>query len=82
MKAMRNKEAGVTIAAALVLVVGMGFGRFAFTGLYPLMIVDQQISVEGGSYAASANYAGYLIGALLAALLSGFQAANCAPSQP
>lgn len=26
---MRNKEAGVTIAAALVLVVGMGFGRFA-----------------------------------------------------
>ncbi|WP_448785036.1 YbfB/YjiJ family MFS transporter [Brucella intermedia] len=69
---MRNKkEAGATIAAALVLVVGMGFGRFAFTGLYPLMIADQQISVEGGSYAASANYAGYLIGALLAALLSG-----------
>lgn len=60
-----------TIAAALVLIVGMGFGRFAFTGLYPLMVTDHQISVEGGSYAASANYAGYLIGALLAALLSG-----------
>lgn len=54
-----------------MLVVGMGFGRFAFTGLYPLMVSEQQISVQGGSYAASANYAGYLIGALLAALLSG-----------
>jgi MFS family permease len=35
------------------------------------MVSDEQISVAGGSYAASANYAGYLIGALLAALLSG-----------
>ena len=49
----------------------MGFGRFAFTGLYPLMVAGKQISVEGGSYAASANYAGYLAGALLAALLTG-----------
>lgn len=69
---MQNRsESGATIAAALVLIIGMGFGRFAFTGLYPLMIADGQISVEGGSYAASANYAGYLIGALLAVLLSG-----------
>ncbi|MGZ2506051.1 YbfB/YjiJ family MFS transporter [Rhizobium leguminosarum] len=68
---MRQSETSATFAAAIVLVVGMGFGRFAFTGLYPLMVADQQISVEGGSYAASANYAGYLVGALLAALLSG-----------
>ncbi len=68
---MRQSDTGATIAAAIVLVVGMGFGRFAFTGLYPLMVADLQISVEGGSYAASANYAGYLIGALLAAALSG-----------
>lgn len=69
---MRNTgDVRATIASALVLVIAMGFGRFAFTGLYPMMVVDQQISVEGGSYAASANYAGYLIGALLAALLSG-----------
>lgn len=69
---MRNTaDVRATIASALVLVIAMGFGRFAFTGLYPMMVVDQQISVEGGSYVASANYAGYLIGALLAALLSG-----------
>jgi predicted MFS family arabinose efflux permease len=64
-------ERAATIAATLVLVVGMGFGRFAFTGLYPLMVAERQISIDGGSYAASANYAGYLIGALLAALLTG-----------
>lgn len=68
---MQRSDRAATIAAALVLVVGMGFGRFAFTGLYPLMVADQQISVEGGSYAASANYTGYLVGALLAAALSG-----------
>lgn len=55
------------LAAALVLVIAMSFGRFAFTGLYPAMVAHGQISVEGGSYAASANYAGYLAGALLTA---------------
>lgn len=53
------------LSAALILAVGMGFGRFAFTGLYPLMVRDGVLSVTGGSLAASANYAGYLLGALL-----------------
>jgi MFS family permease len=68
---MPRSERGAALAGAAVLVIGMGFGRFAFTGLYPLMVADHQITVEGGSYAASANYAGYLIGALLVSLLSG-----------
>lgn len=67
---MRQRDAIASLAAALVLVVGMGFGRFAFTGLYPLMVTSGQISVGGGSYAAAANYAGYLVGALLTALLT------------
>jgi MFS family permease len=54
-----------TLAAAIVLAVGMGFGRFAYTGMYPLMVRDGLLSVSTGSLAASANYAGYLIGALL-----------------
>ncbi len=53
-----------SLAAALVLAVGMGFGRFAFTGMYPLMVRDGLLSVSAGSLAASANYAGYLVGAL------------------
>ncbi|ANG99495.1 sugar transporter [Brucella pseudogrignonensis] len=68
---MPQNERLAAIAVALILVVGMGFGRFAFTGLYPLMVTGDQITVEAGSYAASANYAGYLIGALLAGLLTG-----------
>lgn len=67
---MRQRDAIASLAATLVLVVGMGFGRFAFTGLYPLMVTSGQISVDGGSYAAAANYAGYLVGALLTALLA------------
>lgn len=54
-----------TIAAALMLAVGMGFGRFAYTGMYPLMVRDGLLTVSAGSFAASANYAGYLAGALL-----------------
>ena len=65
-----DRDLVATLAATLVLVVGMGVGRFAFTGLYPLMIDEGQLSVSGGSYAASANYAGYLVGALLASVRS------------
>jgi hypothetical protein len=52
------------VAAALVLAVVMGFGRFAFTAVYPLMVHDGLLSVRTGSLAASANYAGYLLGAI------------------
>lgn len=52
------------LAAALALAVAMGFGRFAFTALYPMMIEDGIFGIGGGSMAASANYAGYLVGAL------------------
>lgn len=63
----RSRRLPAAFSAALILAVGMGFGRFAFTGLYPLMVRDGLLSVTGGSLAASANYAGYLLGALLLA---------------
>ena len=53
-----------SLAGALILAVGMGFGRFAFTGMYPLMVKEGVMTVSAGSLAASANYAGYLLGAL------------------
>lgn len=64
------------LAAALLLAIGMGFGRFAFTGLYPLMLDDGLLSLQSGSLAASANYAGYLIGALLLARSGAGQASR------
>lgn len=63
----RAQRLPAALSAALILAVGMGFGRFAFTGLYPLMVRDGLLSVSGGSLAASANYTGYLLGALLLA---------------
>lgn len=51
--------------AALVMAIGMGFGRFAFTAIYPHMIDEGLISLAEGGWAASVNYAGYLLGALL-----------------
>lgn len=52
--------------AALIMAIGMGFGRFAFTAIYPHMVQEGLLDLQGGSLAAAANYAGYLLGALLA----------------
>lgn len=46
------------IDAALIMAIGMGFGRFAFTAIYPHMVEEGVLSLHGGSLAASANYAG------------------------
>lgn len=62
------------LGAAMIMAVGMGFGRFAFTGVYPAMVSESLLTVHEGTWAASANYAGYLIGALVAARLASYQA--------
>jgi MFS family permease len=43
----------------------MGIGRFAFTPLMPLMQEHFGLTLAQGGWLASANYAGYLAGALL-----------------
>lgn len=43
----------------------MGIGRFAFTPLLPMMLADGVVDLPGASFLASANYLGYLVGALL-----------------
>ncbi|MCA8432276.1 YbfB/YjiJ family MFS transporter [Burkholderia seminalis] len=60
-------------AAALACMVGLavvlGVGRFAFTPLLPLMLADGSIGLKAGSWLASANYAGYFVGAVSCAAL-------------
>lgn len=55
-------------AGLIALAVAMGIGRFAFTPLLPMMLADQVVDLHGASWLASANYLGYLVGALLCTL--------------
>ena len=53
------------LAGLLCLAVAMGIGRFAFTPILPMMTLP----VAEGGWLASANYAGYLAGALSAMVI-------------
>ena len=55
----------VALAGAVSLAVAMGIGRFAFTPLLPMMLHDGVIDLHAASWLATANYLGYLVGALL-----------------
>ena len=58
----------VALAGLVALAVAMGIGRFAFTPILPMMLHDGVIDLAGASWLASANYLGYLAGALLCTL--------------
>ncbi|MEO7338778.1 MAG: YbfB/YjiJ family MFS transporter, partial [Caldimonas sp.] len=55
----------IALAGAVALAVAMGIGRFAFTPLLPMMLHDDVVDLHDASWLATANYLGYLIGALL-----------------
>jgi predicted MFS family arabinose efflux permease len=59
----------VALAGFTALAVAMGIGRFAFTPILPMMQQELAISVRAGGWLASANYLGYLLGALSATTL-------------
>lgn len=55
----------VVWAGLIGLAAAMGIGRFSFTPLLPLMQQDAGLSLAQGGWLASANYLGYLIGAVI-----------------
>jgi MFS family permease len=55
------------LRAASGLAAAMGVGRFAYTPLLPVMIAAGRLDARAGAAVAAANYAGYLIGAVLLA---------------
>lgn len=58
----------IAIAGLVALAVAIGIGRFAFTPILPMMLKDGVIDLPGASWLASANYLGYMLGALLCTL--------------
>ncbi|WP_276807959.1 YbfB/YjiJ family MFS transporter [Castellaniella defragrans] len=68
--ASRPSRIPLPLAGLLALAVAMGIGRFAFTPVLPMMQADLGLSLAQGSWLASANYLGYLLGALLVTHLS------------
>jgi MFS family permease len=68
-RADTGSAARVALACMIALAVALGVGRFAFTPLLPLMLHEGTLDLHAGGLLASANYAGYFIGALTCALL-------------
>jgi predicted MFS family arabinose efflux permease len=60
----RRSALTIALAGLIALAVAMGIGRFAFTPILPMMQEDAGVSIAMGGWLASANYAGYLAGAL------------------
>lgn len=56
----------VAVWAGLIgLAAAMGIGRFSFTPMLPLMQQDAGLTLGQGGWLATANYVGYLIGAVI-----------------
>src|SRR5215813_11288035 len=69
MSARTSSPLVIALAGLTALGLALGIGRFAFTPILPMMRQDAVVSVGQGGWLASANYFGYLLGALSAVTL-------------
>ncbi|NYT86178.1 YbfB/YjiJ family MFS transporter [Pollutimonas harenae] len=66
----KQSAASLSFSGLVALAIAMGIGRFAFTPLLPMMQNDAGLALTQGGWLASANYLGYLVGALAAGMLT------------